>query len=95
MPQNIYMPLEISRKRQLQYPEFGHMQGEIKKKPAFKYISIQGEVKLKKPPIKGLGFLSFTMPSVFPGRLHCCYIDFHCSYMYSYYNSSRTLCIKC
>ncbi len=28
-------------------------------------------------------------------RLHCCsYIDFHCSYLYSYYNSSRTLCIK-
>jgi hypothetical protein len=31
----------------------------------------------------------------FPERLHCCYIDFHCSYLYSYYNSSRTLCIKC
>jgi hypothetical protein len=22
-------------------------------------------------------------------------LDFHCSYLYSYYNSSRTLCIKC
>ncbi len=33
--------------------------------------------------------------SFFPERLHCCYIDFHCSYLYSYYNSSRTLCIKC
>jgi hypothetical protein len=30
------------RKRQHQYPEFGHTQGEIKKKPAEKYISIQG-----------------------------------------------------
>jgi hypothetical protein len=30
------------RKRQHQYPEFGHTQGEIKKKPAKKYISIQG-----------------------------------------------------
>jgi hypothetical protein len=31
------------------------------------------------------------------GRLHCCcYIDFHCSYLYNYYNSSRSLlCIKC
>ncbi len=33
--------------------------------------------------------------SFFLERLHCCYIDFHCSYRYSYYNSSRTLCIKC
>ncbi len=32
---------------------------------------------------------------VFPKPLHCCYIDFHCSYLYSYYNSSRTFCIKC
>jgi len=30
------------RERQHQYPEFGHTQGEIKKKPAKKYISIQG-----------------------------------------------------
>jgi hypothetical protein len=30
------------RKRQYQYPEFGHTQGEIKKEPAKKYISIQG-----------------------------------------------------
>jgi hypothetical protein len=29
------------RKRQHQYPEFGHTQGEIQKKPAKKYISIQ------------------------------------------------------
>jgi hypothetical protein len=33
--------------------------------------------------------------SSFPERLHCCYIDFQCSFLYSYYNSSRTLCIKC
>jgi hypothetical protein len=30
------------RKRQHQYPEFGHTQGEIKKKPAKKYIRIDG-----------------------------------------------------
>jgi GTP cyclohydrolase II len=30
------------RKRQHQYPEFGHTEGEILKKPAKKYISIQG-----------------------------------------------------
>jgi hypothetical protein len=29
------------RKRQHQYPEFGHTQGKIQKKPAKKYISIQ------------------------------------------------------
>jgi hypothetical protein len=31
----------------------------------------------------------------FPERLHCCYGNFHCSYLSRYYNSSRTLCIKC
>jgi hypothetical protein len=30
------------RKRQHQYPEFGHIHGEIFKKPGKKYISIQG-----------------------------------------------------
>jgi hypothetical protein len=38
-------------------------------------------------------YLSFSLSA--PERLHCCYIDFHCSDLYSYYNSSRTLCIKC
>jgi hypothetical protein len=37
------------RKRQHQYPEFGHTQGEIQKKPAKKYINTQGGVKLRKP----------------------------------------------
>jgi hypothetical protein len=31
------------RKRQLQYPEFGHTQGEIFFKPAKKHLSIEGE----------------------------------------------------
>jgi hypothetical protein len=35
------------RKRQHLYPEFGHTQGEILKKPAKKYISIQQGVKLR------------------------------------------------
>jgi hypothetical protein len=71
------------RKRQHQYLEFGHTQGEIKKTcNAKQYISIQRGVKLRRPPC-------------FPERLRCCYIDFHCSYVNSYYNSSRTLCIKC
>ncbi len=36
------------RKTQRQYPEFGHTHGEIKKKPAKKYISIQRGMKLRK-----------------------------------------------
>ncbi len=28
----------------------------------------------------------------FPERLQCCYIYFHCSYLYNYYNTSPTLC---
>ncbi len=33
--------------------------------------------------------------SFFPERLHWCYIYFHCSYLYNYYNSSGNFCIKC
>jgi len=33
--------------------------------------------------------------SFFHERLHWCYIYFHCSYLYNYYNYSQTLCIKC
>jgi hypothetical protein len=39
------------RKRQHQNPEFGHTQGEINKKLAKKYISIQRGMKLKKPSV--------------------------------------------
>jgi hypothetical protein len=39
------------RKTQQQNPEFGHTQGEIKKKPAKKNISIQLGMKLRKPSI--------------------------------------------
>ncbi len=76
------------RKTMQQYPEFGNTQGEFQKKPAKKYISIHGENHSFD------GFLSFTLSFFFTGRLHCCYIYFHYSYLYSYYNSSRTLCIK-
>jgi hypothetical protein len=50
-------------------------------------------VKLRKPSIGGK--LSFILSFLFPDRLHCCYTYFHCSYLYNYYNYSRTLCIKC
>jgi hypothetical protein len=39
------------RLTQHQNPEFGHTQGEIKKKPAKKYITIEGGAKLRKPSI--------------------------------------------
>jgi hypothetical protein len=85
------------RKRQHQYPEFGHTQDEIKEKPAKKYISIQtggsgrGRLKLRKLSI--LMVPEFHPAFLFP--MSGSSIDFHCSYVYSYYNSSRTLCIKC
>jgi hypothetical protein len=37
------------RKTQQQNPEFGHTPGEIFKKPAKKYISIKGGVRLRPP----------------------------------------------
>jgi len=64
------------RKRQRQYSEFGHTQGEISTE---EYISIQGGVKLRNFD----GFLSFTLSFFFHERLHCCYIDSHCSYLYT------------
>jgi hypothetical protein len=49
-------------KRQHQYPEFGHTQGEIKKIPAKKYISIQGGCGDEtQKTIKIDGFLSFIL----------------------------------
>jgi hypothetical protein len=48
------------RKRQHQYPEFGHTQGEIKKKPAKEYISRRGSETQK--TISGvLSCLSFIL----------------------------------
>jgi hypothetical protein len=35
----------------------------------------------------------FTLSFFFPERLECLHRFFNCSYLYSYYNSSRTLCI--
>ncbi len=67
------------RKTQHQNPEFGHTQGEIqKKKPAKKYISIQGGDETQKTINFG-GKLSFILSFLCPERLHCCYIHFYCS----------------
>ncbi len=61
-------------------------------KPAKKWISIQQGVKSENHQ----NSLSFTLSFLFHERLHCCcYIDFHCYCLYSYHNSSWTLCIKC
>ncbi len=63
------------RQTQHQNPEFGHTQGEIFKKPAKKYISIQGREGVK--TINFGGKLGFILSFLFPERLHCCYIYFH------------------
>jgi len=43
------------------------------------------------------GKLSFILPLLFQWAppLQLAYIYFHCSYLYNYYNYTRTLCIKC
>jgi hypothetical protein len=46
-----YRVIRKVRKTRHRNPEFGHTQGEIQRKPAKKYIRIQGPMKLKKPPI--------------------------------------------
>ncbi len=49
------------RKRQHQYPEFGHTMGDIQKKPAKKYITIQGGGETQKTISRVLSCLSFMM----------------------------------
>jgi hypothetical protein len=69
------------RKRQHQYPKFGHTHVEIN--PQKSTLAFKGGVKLRKPWLSP--WLSF-----FPERLHCWQV-FYCSYLYSYYDSSLTL----
>jgi hypothetical protein len=45
----IYVAAVEALRKKGQNPEFGHTQGEIQKKPAKKYISIRGGMKLRKP----------------------------------------------
>jgi len=52
-----------------------------------------GRGKFKNPLI--FMITKFHLFFIFPKCLHYCYIYFHCSYMYIFYNYSRTLCIKC
>jgi hypothetical protein len=64
------------RQTQHQNPEFSHTQGEIKEKPAKKYISIQQET---------LNFnskLSFILSFLFLESLHCYYL-YNC---YNYFD---------
>jgi hypothetical protein len=58
--------------------EFGPTQGEIKKKPAKKYNSIQGGGgRETQKTINFGGKLSFIVSFLFLEPLHCCYICFH------------------
>jgi hypothetical protein len=67
------------------------------KKHVQKCISIQGGLKLEtQKTINFGGKLSFilSLPFFFLNVSTCCYIYFHCSYLYNNYNYSRTLCLK-
>ncbi len=76
-----------------------HWVSEIQKKPAKKYISIQGgELKLRKPSILMVPEFHTLFFFFFPERLRCCcYIDFHCSYLYTatIIPPLEPLCIRC
>jgi hypothetical protein len=57
-------------------------------KPTKKYISLQGGRWNSEMHhfLCQTEFHPVLIPSfLFPERLHCCYIYFHCSYMYNYY----------
>jgi hypothetical protein len=67
------------RKTQHHNPEFGHTQGEIFFLTAKKvHDHSRGDETQK--TINFGGKLSFILSFLFPERLHCCYICFHCSY---------------
>jgi len=78
------------RKSQHEYLEFGPKSGEIKKKPAKKYTSVQGgggQTQKSTTFCAKLSFIRFLTSSfLFPERPYCCCIYLHCSYMYNYYN---------
>jgi hypothetical protein len=64
--------------------EFGHKQGEIIKKTCKKKdINIQGGEGETQKTINFSDKLSFNLSFISPERLHCCYIYFHCSYLYN------------
>ncbi len=94
--EKVYSNRDIRKvmKTQHEYPEFGHTQGEIKKKPAKKYISIQGGGGETQKTINFDGSWVSLCLSFFLSASSA-YIDFQCSYLHRYYNSSRMLCIKC
>jgi len=74
------------RKAQQHNLEFGHTQGEIKKKTAKKYISIQLGMKLRKPSILMVNWVSSCLSFFLSASIAGCYIYFHCSELYNYHN---------
>jgi len=76
------------RKAQHQSPEFGHTEGEMKKKPPKKYINIRGGMKLRKPSILvvnwGSSCLSFFMSA--SNAATCIFTASNCT---------TTSCINC
>jgi hypothetical protein len=68
------------RKRQHQYPEFGHTQGEIQKHLQKSTLAFNWGWNSENHQF--WWFLSFTLSFFFPDHLHWCYIDFQYSYLY-------------
>ncbi len=65
------------------------------KNPYKKYIGIQGgRWGRDSKTINFCGKFSFILSFLFLEHLQCCYIYFHYSYIYNYYNYCQTLCIK-
>ncbi len=58
-------------------------------RPSNTYLEIQNRITETQTSlsINFGGKLSFILSFFFPKHLHCCYIYFHCSYLYNYYNT--------
>jgi hypothetical protein len=68
------------RKRQHQNPEFGHTQCEINKKLAKKYISIQRGMKLRKPSVLVVNWVSSCLSFFLSASTAATYIFTSLSY---------------
>jgi hypothetical protein len=78
--------------------DLGGENGQFRHNKASKWVHLGMKFLLNAITVTQTSFggkLSFIPSFLVPERLHCCYIYFHCSYLYNCNNYSRTLCIKC
>jgi len=80
---------------QHQSPRFRHTRVRFKKDLQKSTLAFNGGGSEAEKTINFGGKLSFILSFLFPEHHQCCYIYFHCSYLYNYYYYSRTLCIEC